>query len=86
MFGKLYYIISEILPCVNHNIILGYSLEDFDRIQENEAFIYSYFIQNELLFNQKEEVKKNILMRGQRLLRYPHKFLEELEGGLVIKL
>ena len=60
-FGKLYYIISEILPCVNHNIILGYTLEDFDRIQENEAFIYSYFIQNELLFNQKEEVKKKYL-------------------------
>ena len=60
-FGKLYYIISEILPCVNHNIILGYSSEDYDRIQENEAFIYSYFIQNELFFNQKDEVKKKYL-------------------------
>ncbi len=60
-FGKLYYIISEILPCVGQNIILGYSIDDYKRIQENEAFIYSYFIQNELLFNQKDEVKKKYL-------------------------
>ena len=60
-FGKLYYIISEILPCVNKNIILGYNIEDYNRIQENEAFIYSFFIQNELLFNQKREIKKKYL-------------------------
>ena len=60
-YGKLYYVVGELLPCVNNNIILGYTQDDFDMIQANEAFIYSYFIQNELFFSQSFEKKQKYL-------------------------
>ena len=39
--------------------ILGYDESQFKVLEENEAFIYSYFIQNELFFeNQSKEKQK----------------------------
>ena len=49
-FGKLYYVVSKLMPCVDENIILGYDKEEWKVLENTEAFIYSYFIQNELFF------------------------------------
>ena len=49
-FGKLYYVISKLIPCIDENIILGYDKEEWKILENTEAFIYSYFIQNELFF------------------------------------
>ncbi len=58
-FGKLYYVVGAISECEKDNIILGYDESQFKVLEENEAFIYSYFIQNELFFeNQSKEKQK----------------------------
>jgi len=61
VFGKLYYVVEELLPCVDKNIILGYKKSEFEIIQKNEAFIYGYFIQNELFFNDSKTTKQKYL-------------------------
>ena len=39
-------------------------------LEENEAFIYSYFIQNELFLRINQKKNKNICLRGQALMKY----------------
>lgn len=60
-FGKLYYVVSKLLPCAEERIVLGYSNEEYNLIQNNEAFIYSYFLQNELLFEESNIIKQKYL-------------------------
>ena len=60
-FGKLYYIVSKILPCTEQRIILGYSQKQYELVNKNEAFIYSYFLQNELLFEESNLIKQKYL-------------------------
>jgi len=60
-FGKLYYVVEKLLVCENQNIILGYSKEQFEMIEENEAFIYSFFLQNELFFQEGNLIKQKYL-------------------------
>ena len=60
-FGKLYYVVSKLLPCAQQRIILGYSTEEYNLLEENEAFIYSYFLQNELLFEESNLIKQKYL-------------------------
>ena len=60
-FGKLYYVVSKLLPCTEERIVLGYSNEEYNLIQNNEAFIYSYFLQNEILFEESNIIKQKYL-------------------------
>ena len=60
-FGKLYYIISELIPCTKENIILGYSDFEWKTIEETESFIYSFFIQNELFFEKNHLIKNKYI-------------------------
>jgi hypothetical protein len=60
-FGKLYYVISELIPCTPKNIILGYSDLEWKTIEETEAFIYSFFIQNELFFEKNQLIKNKYI-------------------------
>ena len=60
-FGKLYYVVGAISECEKDNIILGYSKNQFELLEENEAFIYSYFIQNELFFEKQSKEKQKYM-------------------------
>jgi hypothetical protein len=60
-FGKLYYVVSKLLPCIDERIVLGYSAEEYNLLDQNEAFIYSYFLQNELLFDKSNVIKQKYL-------------------------
>ncbi len=60
-FGKLYYVVEKLLACEGQNIILGYSKDQLDIIEENEAFIYSFFLQNELFFKEGKLIKQKYL-------------------------
>ena len=60
-FGKLYYVVDKLLTCEGQNIILGYSKEQMDIVEENEAFIYSFFLQNELFFKEGKLIKQKYL-------------------------
>ena len=60
-FGKLYYVVSKLLPCTEQRIILGYSEKEFELVNKNEAFIYSFFLQNELLFEESNLINQKYL-------------------------
>ena len=60
-FGKLYYVVEQLLICEKENIVLGYTKEQYDMIEENEAFIYSFFLQNELFFKEGQLIKQKYL-------------------------
>ncbi len=60
-FGKLYFVISSLLNCTEERIIMGYSQEEIDLLNNNEAFIYGFFLQNELLFNESNIVKQKYI-------------------------
>lgn len=60
-FGKLYYVVSELLDCTFDNVVLGYSDEELSILEDNEAFIYSFFLQNELLFEESNLIKQKYL-------------------------
>jgi len=67
-FGKLYYVISKLIPCIDENIILGYDKEEWEILEKTEAFVYSYFIQNELFF------EKNHLIKNKYINERPNVF------------
>ena len=60
-FGKLYYVVEQLLMCESENIVLGYTKEEYDMIEENEAFIYTFFLQNELFFQESQLIKQKYL-------------------------
>ncbi len=60
-FGKLYFVVSSLLNCTEDRIVMGYSQEEFDLLNNNEAFIYGFFLQNELLFNESNIVKQKYM-------------------------
>ncbi|MGV7107079.1 gliding motility lipoprotein GldB [Flavobacterium sp. U410] len=58
-FGKLYYMEDALLPKVADEAKIGYTKEQVAWCKENEAQMWSYFIENNLLFdtNQKNEFR-----------------------------
>ena len=49
--GKLLYYIDISLKKTDENIKIGYSKNKLDWAKENEFFVWTYFIENEILFN-----------------------------------
>ena len=49
-YGKAYHFTKAILPCTADAFIIGYSDEEVAACFSNEEFIWSHFIENELLF------------------------------------
>ena len=50
-YGKKLYLKEKLLPHKNDTITIGYSKQDLTWAQENELYIWKYFIENELLYN-----------------------------------
>ena len=50
-YGKKLYLKEKLLPNKNDTIRIGYSKQDLTWAQENELYIWKYFIENELLYN-----------------------------------
>lgn len=63
-FGKTYYLTSRLLPCTPDSILLGYTTEDMELINENESIIWANFVQNEILYETSHIVKQKFL--GER--------------------
>ncbi len=54
--GKILYFLDIMLPDVHDSIKIGYTKPQLDWIEKNEKFIWSYFIDNELLFSQDRQM------------------------------
>lgn len=60
-YGKSYHFTKSILPCTPDGLIIGYSPEEVSACFDNEEFIWSYFVENDLLFKTNPfEIRKYI--------------------------
>lgn len=55
MRGKEQYFLSKVLPFKEEHERMAYTKEQFEGCEENEGFIYNYFVQKDLLFETKFE-------------------------------
>lgn len=60
-FGKLYYLLQSILPCVNPYNLIGYSQEEWNLINQNEETIYGVFVDRQLFFETNHLIKNKYL-------------------------
>ncbi len=62
-YGKAYYFVKKMMPCVQDSILFGYSKEELRNIADdkNRNFIWNVIIEKKALFSTKESVKKMYL-------------------------
>ncbi|MEQ9443807.1 MAG: gliding motility lipoprotein GldB [Cyclobacteriaceae bacterium] len=56
-YGKSYYFVQQVMPCLPDTILAGYDEEQITTIQDNTEMIWSHFIDNELLYETSHIVK-----------------------------
>lgn len=56
-YGKVIFFVKSILPNIDEEALLGYSIEQLCEIEENEGIIWDFFLKNKLLFS--TDVLKN---------------------------
>ena len=66
-FGRLYFLLESILPCVPPNKIIGYTKEEWDLVEENEEKIYSVFVERKLFYETNHLVKNKYLSERPRV-------------------
>ncbi|MDX5338866.1 MAG: gliding motility lipoprotein GldB [Cyclobacteriaceae bacterium] len=60
-YGKAYHFVKAILPCTSDQYIIGYTPEEIEECWANEEYIWSHFVENELLFETNPfEIRKYI--------------------------
>ena len=60
-YGKSYHFTKAIMPCTSDQFIIGYTPEEISESFANEEFIWSHFIENELLYETNPfEIRKYI--------------------------
>jgi len=60
-YGKKYYFANEVLPCTPDELLIWYSDEELQDVNENQHIIWAHFIENKLLFTTSHLVKKKYL-------------------------
>ena len=60
-YGKKLYLKEKLLPHKNDTINIGYSKQNLTWAQENELYIWKYFIEKELLYNTDTKLIKRFL-------------------------
>ena len=63
-FGKTYYLSQRLLPCTPDSILLGYTPQDMELINDNEAVIWATLLENEVLYETSHITKRKFL--GER--------------------
>lgn len=60
-YGKAYHFVKSIMPCTSDQFIIGYTPEEIEECWANEEYIWSHFVENELLFETNPfEIRKYI--------------------------
>lgn len=49
-YGKAYHFTKAILPCTSDQYIIGYTPEEISESYANEEYIWSHFVENELIY------------------------------------
>jgi gliding motility-associated lipoprotein GldB len=60
-YGKAYHFVKSIMPCTSDQFIIGYTPEEIEECWANEEYIWSHFVENELLYETNPfEIRKYI--------------------------
>ena len=60
-YGKAYHFVKAIMPCTSDQYIIGYTPEEIEECWANEEYIWSHFVENELLYETNPfEIRKYI--------------------------
>lgn len=60
-YGKAYHFVKAIMPCTPEQFIIGYTPAEISECYDNEEFIWSHFVENELLYDTNPfEIRKYI--------------------------
>lgn len=62
--GKEMYFVSKVLPFVDEHIRLGYTKEQLEWCEQNEAMVYDFFIRQELLYENNLQKVIRYVMEG----------------------
>lgn len=63
-YGKIYYLVGQLLPCMEDWRIIGFTEREMEVVKDNRAIIYANFNQNELWYDITQEMKRKFL--GER--------------------
>jgi len=63
-FGKVYYVLSLLMPCTPDHQIIGFTAKEIEDVKANQETVWANFIQNELLYESSEITKKKYM--GER--------------------
>jgi gliding motility-associated lipoprotein GldB len=60
-YGKAYHFVKAIMPCTSEQYIIGYTPAEILECYDNEEYIWSHFVENELLYETNPfEIRKYI--------------------------
>ena len=59
--GKLLFLVSKFLPATPDNMLIGYTKVQMNAAKENEGVIWSFFLNNDLLNTQEQDIIKNYI-------------------------
>jgi hypothetical protein len=62
--GKRMYVVDHLLPQLSDTLITGYSLKQLDACLNNEKNIWSFFIQNDLLYKSDPQLIREYVTDG----------------------
>lgn len=66
LWGKLFYICEKVLPKSSVYEILGYDLEEWDWLQENESYVWKFFIKDKKMFENMNNANFKLFTEGPR--------------------
>ena len=49
-YGKAYYFTKAVLPFVEDSLLLAYTAQQFEEVQQHQTVVWEHFIENELLY------------------------------------
>ncbi len=60
-YGKKYYLTKQIMPCTHDSLLIWYTQQQLQDVNENQDIIWANFVQNQLLFDTNHLTKKKFL-------------------------
>ncbi|MCC5919359.1 MAG: gliding motility lipoprotein GldB [Cyclobacteriaceae bacterium] len=60
-YGKALYFTSQVLPCADEHLLVGYKEEVVEETRENEIVIWAHFLENDLVYETSEMKKRKYL-------------------------
>ena len=60
-YGKAYYFTSQVLPHTQDSLLIGYSAEELQNINQNEDVIWAHFVEKQLLYETSHFTKKKYM-------------------------